>query len=178
MLDLNGGDTDRASSGPGLSRVGRVPVAPHLPMARRTGRSERAVGRHIDTALARVYATGDPAEKLKVLARGTSAVTRRQGVIIMLLIDNRTADAAVEAARHMALAAYRARLNAVADDLHARGALRAGISRTRSRQIFWFYFGFAAWRQVRDLGWAWRAAADWLAEQATGALLAVPADHH
>ena len=125
----------------------------------------------IAAVLAQVEATDDPRTVLHLLARGTGEVARRQAATIDLLFDNRNTDDAVTAAWDLGVSAYQARLNAVADRLAAHGALRAGISRQRARQILWFYFGFSAWRDMSELGWEWGNAAEWLAEQATSALL-------
>ena len=128
----------------------------------------------IDEVLRQVTAAEDGRTALLLLAHGTGAVTRRQNDLITFLLDNRTADPAVAAACEMATARYRERLDAVARHLHAQGRCRPGLSRAQAGQVLWFYFGMSAWRTVRDLGWGWDRAADWLGEQACSALLATP----
>ena len=46
-----------------------------------------------------------------------------------------------------------------------------GLTRKRVEQILWFYFGIEAWRTACGFGWTWSEATDWLADQASRALL-------
>ncbi|MEV6850327.1 hypothetical protein [Actinoplanes sp. NPDC051411] len=123
----------------------------------------------IESALAAMAGSTDPAGILRRLASTTGEVTRRQAGTLRILLENRTAEPVVAAAADRATARYRARLHQVAAHLAALGAVPADTARTE--QILWFYFGTGAWTTVRELGWDWPEAADWLATQATTALL-------
>ncbi|MEU8402191.1 TetR family transcriptional regulator [Nonomuraea sp. NPDC048892] len=122
----------------------------------------------------RIGACSDPREILRILAEGTGQVRRRRQDALAILLDNRNADPDVAAAAEVALRAVRDRLKVAATRLIAVGGLREGLTAKQVEQTLWFYFGFEAWRTVRDFGWSWKDATDWLAEQATRALL--PAD--
>jgi AcrR family transcriptional regulator len=113
----------------------------------------------------------DPHEILRMVADGTGQVRRRRQQTLTILLDNRTADPDVAAAADHATRVVRDRLKIVAARLVAVGGLRDGLTRKQIEQTLWFYFGFEAWRTVRDFGWSWKDSADWLAEQAANALL-------
>jgi hypothetical protein len=99
-------------------------------------------------------------------------VRRARWRVLGILLDNRTSDPDVAAAADAATRVVRDRLDRVAARLVEVGGLRPGLDVDRVGQVLWFYFGFEAWRTARDLGWEWDDAADWLAAQAAGALLA------
>lgn len=122
----------------------------------------------------RIDECADPCEILRILAEGTGQVRRRRQDALAILLDNRNADPDVAAAAELATRAVQDRLKVVASRLVAVGGLREGLTGKQVEQTLWFYFGFEAWRTVRDFGWSWEESADWLAEQATHALL--PAD--
>jgi AcrR family transcriptional regulator len=138
--------------------------------------TEEATGDElIEATLADAAGAPDPRTALQRLARGTGQVARRHLGILTLLVDNRTTDPAVDAAWQLAAGVYRSRQDQIADRLHADGALRADVSRTRAREVVWFYMSVSTWRTARDLGWEWDTIADWLADQLAAALLAEPA---
>jgi AcrR family transcriptional regulator len=120
----------------------------------------------------RIGECAEPREILRIVADGTGQVRRRRQQTLAILLDNRTADPDVAAAADLATRAVRDRLRAVAARLVAVGGLREGLTRKQVEQTLWFYFGFEAWRTVRDFGWSWQDSADWLAEQSANALLA------
>jgi AcrR family transcriptional regulator len=67
--------------------------------------------------------------------------------------------------------AYRAALREAADHLVALGLTRGGLSAAQVADVLWLSFGFGAWRTlVRDCGWSWEAAEEWLREQAYAVL--------
>ena len=113
----------------------------------------------------------DPREILRIVADGTGQVRRRRQQTLTILLDNRTADPDVAAAAEHATRVVRDRLKIVAARLVTIGGLREGLTRKQVEQTLWFYFGFEAWRTVRDFGWSWKDSADWLAEQSAHALL-------
>lgn len=119
----------------------------------------------------RIGECDDPREILRIVADGTSQVRRRRQQTLSILLDNRTADPDVAAAAEHATRAVRDRLKVVAARLVTIGGLREGLTRKQVEQTLWFYFGFEAWRTVRDFGWSWKDSADWLAEQSANALL-------
>jgi AcrR family transcriptional regulator len=123
----------------------------------------------IDSAMAATLAATDGREILRITARGTGEVTRRQSAVLRVLVDNAASDPAVAAAAELATNRYRERVARVAAHLVEVGAVHVGVA--RCEQILWFYFGTTAWASVRDFGWDWADAADWLGDQAAAALL-------
>jgi AcrR family transcriptional regulator len=113
----------------------------------------------------------DPREILRIVADGTGQVRRRRQQTLTILLDNRTADPDVASAADHATRAVRDRLKVVAARLVTVGGLREGLTRKQVEQTLWFYFGFEAWRTVREFGWSWKDSTDWLAEQSANALL-------
>jgi AcrR family transcriptional regulator len=113
----------------------------------------------------------DPAEILRLTAEGTARVRRARWQVLGILLDNRTSDPDVAAAADTATRVVRDRLDGIAARLVEVGGLRPGLDVDRVGQVLWFYFGFEAWRTARALGWDWAEAADWLADQAAGALV-------
>ncbi len=123
----------------------------------------------IDTALSEIHAETDGRRILHLIAESASEVTQRHSTILRILVDNASANPAVADAAGFAERRYKERLAIVADHLVALGAVDADAAWIE--QILWFYFGFAAWATVRELGWDWPYAATWLADQAASALL-------
>jgi AcrR family transcriptional regulator len=122
-------------------------------------------------ALRKVAALDDPREILRVTAAGTGRVRRQQSRTLAIVLDNRNADPDIAAAADLATRIVRERLGGVAGRLVETGGLRPGLDRPQVEQTLWFYFGFAAWRTVREMGWDWDEAADWLATQCARTLL-------
>lgn len=128
----------------------------------------------IDSALERIDELTDGGDILRLAAETGAEVTRRQGTTLAILLDNRTAEPAVEAAADTAIARYRERLTHIARRLHAVDAIRPGLELSRTADILWFYFGMPAWSTIRQLGWDWDEGTTWLCAQAVSALLPAP----
>lgn len=125
-------------------------------------------------ALDRIEDSDSAAEILRLLAVGTGWTRARQQSLLAILFDNRNVHPDVSAAAEHAEQLLRERLGRVAARLLAVGGLRAGLSRADLDRALWFYFGFTAWRTVRDLGLSWDDGARWLIGQAGDSLLANP----
>jgi len=123
----------------------------------------------IDDVIGEILTLTDGARILQRLAEGTAESTRRHEALLRVLLDNATADPAVRTAGELAMRRYRERLGLVAAHLVTVATVRTDAD--RAEEILWFYFGAPAWNTVRELGWAWSEAVDWLAGQATTALL-------
>ena len=125
----------------------------------------------IAASLEEIRHSGDPRETLFALGKGTGEVSRRRWAGLNILLDNRFADPVVAELAEAAMRVYRERLDSVCDHLIELGGVKPELSRDTVAQIVEFYFGPAAWRSVRALGWGWEHAENWLAEQACQALL-------
>ena len=128
----------------------------------------------IARTVAQVAELADPWEILQLVARRTGEVKQRQNAVVELLVENRTAHPDVTAAAEVARQKYRDKIDLVAVRLIELHAVRPGLGRARVEQVLWYYFGPLSWGNVRELGWGWKTAADWLAQQAASALLVDP----
>jgi AcrR family transcriptional regulator len=113
----------------------------------------------------------DPRDILRATGAGTGQVRRRQQATLSVLLDSRNADPAIAAALAHVAESIQAYFAIIADRLIGLGSIRPGLSKRQVEQMLWFYFGFEAWRTVREMGWDWDEAAEWLAVRAAGALL-------
>ncbi|MFF0478842.1 TetR/AcrR family transcriptional regulator [Streptomyces sp. NPDC004284] len=119
-----------------------------------------------------IVAAGDGREILRLTAAGTGAVIERHFKTLMVLMDARNSDADVAKAADYALGFYRNHVNLIADRLFDLGEVRPDLTREQVRDIVWFYFGASAWTTaVRELGWAYDQAGEWLEAQAAAAVL-------
>jgi AcrR family transcriptional regulator len=125
----------------------------------------------ISASLAEIATLTDGREIIHRLAAGTGSTKRSRQRTIVVMLDNATADPMIGEAGARAATMLRQRFHKVASRLAAAGALREGITTARATAVLWFYFGFAAWRELRGLGWTWKETERWLAEQATAALI-------
>ncbi|HEX4357479.1 MAG TPA: TetR family transcriptional regulator [Pseudonocardia sp.] len=125
----------------------------------------------ITDSLDRIGRHTDPREVLAELARSSGEVSRRRWDALNILLDNRFADPVVDQLAERGMRIYRVRLDLVRDHLVELGAVKPDLSPEAVSDILEFYFGAAAWRSVRALGWSWQHAAGWLTEQARAALL-------
>jgi len=128
----------------------------------------------IANSLDDVDAMTDGREIIRRLAAGTGATRRSQQRAIAVMMDNVTADPLIAEVVETATTMVRKRIQRVAARLAAAEALREGITTARAAAVLWFYFGFAAWRELRAIGWSWKETENWLTEQAITALL----EHH
>lgn len=128
----------------------------------------------IAASLADIATLAEGREIIHRLAAGTGATKRTQQRTIVVMVDNATADPMIAEAVERATTMLRQRFHKVAARLVAIGALRQGITASRATGVLWFYFGFTAWRELRDLGWTWKETERWLAEQAITALIGSP----
>ncbi|MBP2473790.1 AcrR family transcriptional regulator [Crossiella equi] len=140
-----------------------------LALTRAGAADELAVRAH--EAIARA---GDAAEVLSLLAAGTARVRQSQERTLSVLLDNRDAHPEVAEAAALATRLVRERLADAAATLLASAGVREGLTRAEAERALWFYFGFPAWRTVRELGLGWDEGAEWLLGQAGDSLLARP----
>jgi AcrR family transcriptional regulator len=129
----------------------------------------------VDTTLVAVQGCRDPEDVVRTTAHGTRVHNERYNDMIQVMFDAATIDdtatsTLVESNRH-----YRQALGHTADRLATLKALRFGLGTSRAIDILWFYLGHQAWQLcVADRGWTWNEAEEWLATQASTALLVEP----
>lgn len=108
---------------------------------------------------------------IRITANGTGTTIKRHQRTMSVLYDNVTADPVIADTARDVDAAQRDRLRQIAARLVELDALRDGVNRAAAADALWFYFGPAAWRRLRQMGWSWQRCEHWLADQAATALL-------
>lgn len=113
--------------------------------------------------------TEDLAEAITALARGTRMGNEGEQQVVEVLFAAIPAHEDGAALWELSTGAYRRALREVADHLRGRGLLAVDVE--RATDVLWFCFGFGAWRTlVKECGWSWDDAEEWLARQAIAAL--------
>lgn len=118
-----------------------------------------------EDTLAVILRTTDLTEALRVLAHGTRVGNESHQVTIDIMYAAMGVQDDAQALWEQGTASYRAVLREVAAHLRSLGRTTQDVDRLAD--ILWFCFGTGAWRTfVRDCGWSWDDAEDWLARQA------------
>jgi len=129
----------------------------------------------VDETLAAVSQSPTPGDAIRVTASGVRADNEQHRTLIRVM---KAAAAFEEAAADVVARSdevYRQALAQVVDRVQEMGALRPGLSPQQAIDILWFYFGSAAWDLlVADRQWTWDQAEQWLAGQASAAILDLP----
>ncbi|HWG27595.1 TetR/AcrR family transcriptional regulator [Actinospica sp.] len=131
------------------------------------GMADPAIAQSLDG----IDAADSAAEVLRLLAWGTGQTTLRHLRVITVLYDNALADPLIADMAQHANLRYRQNLDRAARRLGELHALRPDVDQAQASDVLWFYFGWVAWRQLHEMGWAPERAEQWLLTQATAALL-------
>ena len=121
--------------------------------------------------LAAVASATDPAQVIRLTARGVRTVNERHAQSIAILLDSANDDSAAAEIHQVALQHLRQGLDESARRLEELNALEPS-EKSRASDVFWYLFGFSSWRTlITDLGWNWDEAEVWLAQRGIDALL-------
>ena len=121
--------------------------------------------------LAAIARTTDPAQVIRLTARGVRTVNERHAQSIAILLDSANDDSAAAEIHQVALQHLRQGLDQSARRLEELNALKPS-EKGRASAVFWYLFGFSSWRTlITDLGWNWDEAEVWLAQRGIDALL-------
>ncbi|MFC6880745.1 MULTISPECIES: TetR/AcrR family transcriptional regulator [Actinomadura] len=116
-----------------------------------------------------ITASRDAREVLRLTAEVVRDMRVEYGDIMRTARSVAPHDEAVAESLRTATRRYRSALDAVADHLHAIGAL--GVDTALAADVLWFHFGFTGYETlVQENGWPYDRAAAWLAAQAEHAL--------
>jgi AcrR family transcriptional regulator len=133
---------------------------------------ERGISaRLIDEALDRIDAATSGAESLALVADAYRRSFESDGAVISALDEAARSGPAIAAGVDEARRVYRGRLDRVGRHLREIGTLAPGLTDDEVSDVLWFYFGFAAWPQLRAQGWKPGRIEAWLAARAGDALL-------
>jgi AcrR family transcriptional regulator len=123
--------------------------------------------------MARIHAETDPAQVVCAAVEVTRRINEQFGDIIAVLDGAVRFEPDAAAAIEEGIRRHRAGWLAVAERLHALGALQAGLGIQAAADTLGILTVFRVWRTlVRDYGWSWSAAADWVTIQAERSVLA------
>ncbi|MET9224878.1 TetR/AcrR family transcriptional regulator [Lentzea sp. NPDC003310] len=113
--------------------------------------------------------TDDLAGAVAVLAKGTRLGNESEQQVVEVLFAAFPVHEDGAALWEHSTRAYKQALREVALHLRDKGLL--ALDAERAADVLWFCFGFGAWRTlVKDSGWSWDDAEEWLARQAVAAL--------
>lgn len=122
-------------------------------------------------SLERVRASGELRGVVAELAAATRQANEGLQDAVDIIYSALGAHEVAERAWDDSTTAYRTALREAAGHLVALGLARDGLSAEKIGDVLWLTFGFGAWRTlVRDCGWSWEAAEEWLREQAFAVL--------
>jgi AcrR family transcriptional regulator len=126
----------------------------------------------ITETLAAVAASTDAAEIIRLAGDGVRRTHEQHWETITQLFPQSRSEPGTADLHSRTMDRYQSALGQVADRLIALDAVRAGLDKTEVHDLVWFYFGAAAWPTlIRDRGWTFDRAQNWLSAQLTAALL-------
>jgi AcrR family transcriptional regulator len=129
----------------------------------------------VEATTSYVGAANDPVMIIRELASAARQMREQFADVIRLLLATAPHDRDVAEQLASATRVYRAALVPVADRLHQLNALQPGIGIDDCVDLLWFYFGYSSYFTLHDdNGWSYERAEEWLADQASRALLAPP----
>jgi AcrR family transcriptional regulator len=121
-----------------------------------------------EAAVIAVRLTDDLPTALGVLARATRLGNELQRQAVDILFAAMPVHENAAQLWDLATGKYRDALRQIAEDLRDKGFVDEA---DRTADALWFCFGFQAWRAlVKDCGWTWDEAENWLARQAVAIL--------
>ncbi len=117
----------------------------------------------------------DPVAIIRALAAGSRRMREQYADIMRVMLATAPHDEAVAKALRGATTVYRKAFVPIAERLMKLKALRPGVDVGVAIDLFWFYFGYAAYFTLHDdNGWSYERAENWLADQACRELLSDP----
>ncbi|MDR2983568.1 MAG: TetR/AcrR family transcriptional regulator [Nocardiopsaceae bacterium] len=123
-------------------------------------------------ALSAVGERQNPRDVVQVTVHGVRVNNERYHDMIQVMIAAGTLDETASDTLAMSDRRVRRALARTAQRLRDLHALRPGMSPGKATDVLWFYLGHQAWHVlVADRQWSWDEAEEWLADQASAALL-------
>ncbi|MFJ3672435.1 TetR/AcrR family transcriptional regulator [Streptomyces sp. NPDC090106] len=129
----------------------------------------------VERTLDGVRTAPDAHEAVARMTRGVRLDNERHLDVVQVMITAAAVERHVEETLTQVAAAYRQALGVLSERIAELGALRPGLSQERATDMLWFLLGLPSWTLfVAELGWSWDETEQWLARQATAALIADP----
>lgn len=131
----------------------------------------------VERTLDAVRTAPDARAAVAAMAHGVRLDNERHLDVVRVMMTAAAVERHVEETLTQVAAAYRQALSVLTERLAELGALRPGLSRERATDMLWFLLGLPSWRLfVAERGWSWDETEQWLAQQASAALIAEPED--
>jgi AcrR family transcriptional regulator len=119
-----------------------------------------------------ILRTRNPDEIIKLVSHRARGMREEYGDIIRVILATAPNDSAAADTARMASKVYRDALGRVAQRLADLGALSKGVDVPKATDMLWLYFGYAGLFTMHDdNGWSWDQAEEWLAGQASHAVI-------
>ncbi|WP_432840396.1 TetR/AcrR family transcriptional regulator [Dactylosporangium sp. CA-092794] len=119
-----------------------------------------------------IESIAEPRELIRLIVDARRARFERWSGLIRQVVAAAPQEPKVRECLELANAAIHGGLTRVAHRLSDMGALRPGLTVEKATDILWYFVADASYfRLTEDLHWPLPAAADWLREQVTAALL-------
>ncbi|GAA2853742.1 hypothetical protein Acy02nite_50110 [Actinoplanes cyaneus] len=126
----------------------------------------------IAECLAVIATSTDAAEIIRLAGEGIRRTHERHWETVTELFPQCQFEPGTADLHHRTTKRFQAALAQIAGRLTDLGAVREGLHPAEVHDLLWFYFGAAAWPAlIRDRGWTFDRAQEWLTEQLTTALL-------
>jgi AcrR family transcriptional regulator len=126
----------------------------------------------VDETLTAVDQCRTPDHVMRVTANGVRVDNERHHSVVRVMEAAAALDKDAAGILVRSDEGYRQALAHVADRLRDMGALKSGLTSQQATDILWFYFGRGSWHVlVSGRQWTWERAEEWLACQASIALL-------
>jgi AcrR family transcriptional regulator len=120
-----------------------------------------------DENVAAVRRTRDLESAMRLVAHGTRTGTETHRESIEIMFSSMASHDAAEEVWQQTTRDYRRALREIAQHLADIDVLAPGLDVAGATDRLWFCFGIPAWRTlVRDCGWTYDAAEQWLCQQA------------
>jgi AcrR family transcriptional regulator len=128
----------------------------------------------VGESLEAIRASQSPDEVIRATAHGTRMDNERYHDLIQVMVSAGATDETARATVHSSDRLYWKTLEKTAMRLEELHALMDGLTVERATDVLWFYFGHRSWHVLNERKWSWSEAEQWLAEQASQALVRFP----
>jgi AcrR family transcriptional regulator len=125
----------------------------------------------VEESLQAIRASESPDEAIRITAHATGTDNERHHDLIQVMVSAGATDESAAATLRRSDRLYWKTLEKTALRLEDLKALKPGLTVPRATDILWFYFGHRSWHLLVTQQWSWADAEQWLAEQASTALL-------
>ena len=125
----------------------------------------------VDQSVEAIRASHSPNEVIRITGHATCVDNERYHDLIQVMVSAGAIDDTAAVTLRTSDRLYWRTLEKTAMRLEELQALKEGLTVRRATDILWFYFGHRSWHVLTERKWSWSEAEQWLAEEASRALL-------